>query len=55
MYNIEGYSMVCTNRCQGKGGGIAIYVLEELSFTVHEDIVVYVDREFEYLFLEINC
>lgn len=54
MYKIAGYDMICSNRDIGKRGGIAMYVLKELSYTQRNDLSVNVVQEFESLFIEIN-
>jgi len=54
MYRIDGYDMICSNRETGKRGGIAMYVLKELSYAVRDDLSVNVNQEFESLFIELN-
>jgi len=54
LYNIQGYDMISLNREKGQRGGIAIYVLNNFSHVIREDIMVNVNREFESLFIEIN-
>lgn len=54
LYNIEGYNLVYENRKQGRGGGLAIYVLDTLTFQKRDDLMINIDREFESLVLEIT-
>ena len=42
--SIPGYNVTMKNRNVGKGGGVAIYIIDSLTFTRREDLMVNVDR-----------
>lgn len=52
--NIEGYNLVCENRKSNSRGGVAIYVLKSLPFTIRHDLSINIDKEFESLFIEVK-
>ena len=55
LYNISGYNMVFKNRQLGtKGGGVALYVLNNFSYKERHDVSVNIQQEFESLFIEIT-
>ena len=49
---IDGYNLICRNRGPGLRGGVAIYILSTLSYTIRDDLAVNVDREFESVVLK---
>jgi len=51
---IENYNLVCRNRQDRKGGGIAIYVHNSLSYSIRDDLCINIEKEFESLFIEIK-
>lgn len=51
---IEGYKFVCNNRSNGKRGGVAIYVLDSLSFKLRDDLTLNFDNQFETIFIEVK-
>ena len=51
---IDGYNLVCKNRTKGSRGGVAIYVLEGLSYKIRNDLAVHIDNEFESIFIEVK-
>ena len=54
VFDIPGYQFVCNNRLRGKGGGVAIYLLDKYRFSVCHDLTVNHDLEFESLFIEVT-
>jgi hypothetical protein len=53
-FNIPGYQLVYKNRKNKCRGGVAIYIKDNFTFTVREDLSIYQEGEFESLFLEVN-
>ena len=51
---IDGYNLVCKNRINGKRGGVAIYVRDNLIYKLRPDLVVNIDNELESLFIEVK-
>ena len=37
---IDGYQLICNNRGNGKGGGVAVIIHENLSYKVREDLEI---------------
>lgn len=48
---IPGYSLVACNR-EGKGGGVAIYILNEIPFNIRWDLCLNYEKEFETIVIE---
>ena len=60
LYNIPGYNFICQNRQTKKGGGVAIYINDSLSYKRRHDLEYNTDNEYETLFIEahkhnLNC
>ena len=51
--NIDGYNFVYKNRSAKTGGGVGLYVSDNLDFRIRTDIYVYEDDVMESLFIEI--
>ena len=51
--NIDGYNFVYKNRSAKTGGGVGLYVPDNLDFRIHTDIYAYEDEVMELLFVEI--
>ena len=51
---IPGYSFINRNRTSGKGGGVAIYVSNDLSYVMKPDLMVNIEGEFESIVIEMN-
>ena len=49
-FNINGYSLIRTDRKNGRGGGVAFYLNDKLKFKIRNDISI---RDTETLFIEI--
>ena len=49
--NIDGYSLICNNR-EGERGGVAMYVLDSISYTLRHDLAIFVSYEFESIFIQ---
>ena len=54
LFPIPGFNFICKNRQSSTRGGIAIYIREERSYTVRDDLAVHIESEFESLVIEIN-
>ena len=54
LFPIPGYNFICKNRQNSTRGGIAIYIREEISYTVRGYLAVHIESEFESLIIEIN-
>ena len=50
LFNINGYSLIRTDRKNGRGGGVAFYLNDKLKFKIRNDISI---RDTETLFIEI--
>ena len=48
-FPIPGYNCICKNRQNATRGGIAIYIREETSHTVRDDLAVHIESELESL------
>jgi len=55
MYNIPGFNFVCHNRTCSAGGGVAIYINNNIDFKERSDLDLNIDGEFESVFVEIKC
>ena len=52
-YNLPNYNFISLPRCNQVGGGVGIYLLNNLSFTVKNELMVIMKEVCEYLVLEI--
>ena len=52
LYMLPGYDFVCNNRSGGKGGGVAIFIRDDIHFKVREDLTLNYGTEFESIFIE---
>ena len=52
-YNLEGYDYVGINRTNKKGGGVCIYIKEQLNHKNREDLTTNIEDIFESVFIEI--
>ncbi len=52
MYQLPGYTFVYKNRNSTKGGGVEIYVKDTIKFKPRDDIAVFIEGEFESIFIE---
>ena len=50
LFNINGYSLIRTDRTHGRGGGVAFYLNDKLKFRIRNDISI---SDTETLFIEI--
>lgn len=51
---IPGYNLVSKHRSNLKRGGVAIYIRNELSYKVKEDVSTFIEGQFESVFIEID-
>ena len=51
---LPGYTLVSNNRTDGRGEGVAIYIMDSLTFSRRPDLEVYVSKAFESIVIEIN-
>lgn len=54
LFQLQGYTFVCRNRSNMARGGVAIYIRDEIEFTERRDLEIYVEGEFESIFIEIE-
>ena len=54
MFQLPGYHFVCNNRKSGRGGGVGIYVKDDLLFKIRKDLTVNYGQELESIFVEID-
>ncbi len=52
LFKLPGYNLICKNRTHMKGGGVAIYVRSNIAYSLRDDISVFVEGEFETVFIE---
>ena len=55
LYNIDGYNLVRVDRPDNAGGGVCLYVKNNIPFIVLDDLSFSSEQDFESLFIEINC
>ena len=54
LINIPGYNRVLNNRTEGRGGGVALFILNSLTFTIKSNCIVNVNGEVESIFVDIS-
>ncbi len=54
MYQIPGYTFIHNSRKSLSKGGVALYILDELSFTERPDLNTFIEGEFECIFVEVK-
>ena len=54
MYNISDYNLVTANRKNKSGGGIGMYIKEQINFQLREDLSVFNEGVLETLFIELK-
>lgn len=54
MYTLEGYKFVGKHRQIAKCGGVGIFIKNGISYKVREDLSIFVEREFESIFIEVS-
>ena len=56
LYNLPGYQIVQRSRTLGSwGGGVALYIGDNLTFKIRNDLTVFYEGEFEAIFVEITA
>ena len=53
MYNLPGYTFVEKHRKDRKCGGVGIYVKNNLSYKIREDLSIFEEHSFETVFIEV--
>ena len=53
LFNLPGYKFICRNRTNKTKGGVGIYILDTIPYKVRDDLCVFVEGEFESIFIEI--
>lgn len=53
-FPIPGFQFVQTNRTNRKGGGVGIYIRDELQFIQRPDLALNIESEFESIFVEVT-
>ena len=54
LFNIPGYNLVFKNRSNMARGGVAIYVKESIQYKLREDLMTFIEGEYESIFIETN-
>ena len=52
LYQIPGYKLVHKSRTAKTGGGVAIYIRDNIPFHVREDFGYFIEDEFDSIFIE---
>ena len=53
LYNIQGYNFIEKHRSEKRGGGVGIYLKENISYINRDDLIL-PESEFESVFIEID-
>ncbi len=51
-FNLENYDFVETHRRKSKGGGVGIYINQEINYKIREDLSLFEEGAFESIFIE---
>ena len=54
LYNIPGYTFISRHPKHYRQGAIGIYIKNNISFIIREDLPIFIDKSFETLFLEVT-
>ena len=54
-YPLEGYAFTQLNRSTRSGGGVCIYVKNQLKFSLRNDLSIFDEYNFESIFIELEC
>ena len=54
LLTIPGYKRYLKNRETGRGGGVALFVLNDLSCSLRHDLDIYASVNFEFIFIELH-
>lgn len=55
LYNLENYTFISKNRSKLKGGGVCMYIKNNIQFKLRDDIAIFREGEFESIFIETTC
>jgi exonuclease III len=53
-FSIPGYNSVMVNRTDGRGGGVALFILDTVSFIKRTDLSMLANADFECVFVELT-
>ena len=53
-FQIPGYHFEQNNRAHKKGGGVGIYIADDIQYTIRNDIAINYENEFESIIIELN-
>ncbi len=54
LVEIPGYNLLHKSRISMKGGGVAIYIKNGITYTLRDDLAVFQEGKFESIFIEVN-
>lgn len=54
-FNIPGYNLLCQNRKTKSRGGVAIYLHKRHEYSIRKDLNIFIEGEFESIFIEIKA
>ena len=54
LYNIPGYTFISRHPKHYRQGAIGIYIKNNISFIIREDLPIFIDKSFETLFFEVT-
>ena len=52
LYNLENFKFISKNRSKLKGGGVCMYIQNDIQFKLRDDIAIFREGEFESIFIE---
>ena len=52
MFPLTGYQFMCINRQHSRGGGVALYIRDNIHIKMRHDLCITHEREFESIFVE---
>ena len=51
---IPGYNSILKNRPKGRGGGVALFIRQSLTYSIRKDLDLFDNEDLESLFIELN-
>ena len=52
LFKLPNYNFICINRKIKAKGGVAIYIRDNIQYNLREDLSIFIEGEFEYIFIE---
>ena len=52
LFHLPGYHFICKNRKDKTRGGVGMYIKENIQFNISEDLSVFIEGEFESIFID---